>query len=87
MNEKEQLVKAIVEWCSKEGQAESPLLYPDPQHYVFTFPLFDMLVEKAGVTKEQIDKWFTEAQEKLERELAAERKRMARRRVRRVRGG
>ena len=62
----EELIKLIAEWCSKNGKAESRLLYRDPQHYVCTFKLFDMLVEKTSVTKEQIGKWFDESQAEQE---------------------
>jgi hypothetical protein len=67
MTREEQLVRGIVKWCSKNGQAESRLLYPNPQHYVFTFELFDMLAEESQIPKEKIAEWFNDAQEEAER--------------------
>lgn len=61
----ETLVKNVVEWCSKNGQAESRLLYgKHGTHYVFTFPLFDHLSKETQIKQERIAEWFNAAQEK-----------------------
>jgi hypothetical protein len=64
----EELVKAIAEWCSAHGNVESRFLYPDPQHYVFTYGLFDFLSDKTGLP---IGEWFNAAQERLAAKKAA----------------
>lgn len=62
----EELAKWLVEWCAEHGQIESAFLYPEPDHYVFTFSLFDDLAKKLGVDKERLGEWFNAAQERRE---------------------
>lgn len=53
----EELVRVICEWCSG-------FVTPDPQGYVYVFPLFDMLSEHTGIPNEQIGEWFNTQQER-----------------------
>ncbi len=59
------LVQKIVEWCSREGESESRFLTPDPQHYVFTFSLFDQLSRWTGIEESVIGEWFNDEQERI----------------------
>ncbi len=53
--------RALTIWATKNAQRESPLLYPDPAHYVFWEPLLDFVAEELGVSKETVGAWVDEA--------------------------
>lgn len=58
----EEALQLVVELCADHGQVESVFLTPHPEHYVFTFTLFDSLHERTGIPKEKIAAWFEAAQ-------------------------
>lgn len=60
----EALIQAIVEWCSQNGEMESPFATPHPSHYIYTEGFFDFLSEKSGISQAQISEWFAAAQQR-----------------------